>query len=184
MRLTDLLRSVLKRLDKELTTVGHEMDLVQAYLDIEQTRFGDRLAVRVDIPESVRAVPIPALVVQPLVENAVKHGIQPSASGGRVQVTAWIEEAGDCRERHLPPLLHLQVWDTGGGAVPTRNGESQGTGLGLSTIKQRLSLHYHERATVDFKSSPEHGTVVNLLIPLDGHEVAHPSSLPQEHGLV
>ena len=83
MRLTDLLRSVLKRLDKELTTVGHEMDLVQAYLDIEQMRFEDRLTVHIEIPESVREVPIPALIVQPLVENAVKHGIQPSASGGR-----------------------------------------------------------------------------------------------------
>ena len=182
MRLTDLLRSVLKRLDKELTTVGHEMDLVQAYLDIEQMRFEDRLTVHIEIPESVREVPIPALIVQPLVENAVKHGIQPSASGGRVRITAWIEEAGDCRERHLPPLLHLQVWNTGGGAGPVRNGNDRGTGLGLSNIKQRLSLHYNERATVDFKSSPEHGTVVNLLIPLDGHEATHASSLHQGHG--
>ncbi len=182
MRLTDLLRSVLKRLDKELTTVGHEMDLVQAYLDIEQMRFEDRLTVHIEIPESVREVPIPALIVQPLVENAVKHGIQPSASGGRVRITAWIEEAGDCRERHLPPLLHLQVWNTGGGAGPVRNGNDRGTGLGLSNIKQRLSLHYNERATVDFKSSLEHGTVVNLLIPLDGHEATHASSLHQGHG--
>ena len=182
MRLTDLLRSVLKRLDKELTTVGHEMDLVQAYLDIEQMRFEDRLTVHIEIPESVREVPIPALIVQPLVENAVKHGIQPSASGGRVRITAWIEEAGDCRERHLPPLLHLQVWNTGGGAGPVRNGNDRGTGLGLSNIKQRLSLHYNERATVDIKSSAEHGTVVNLLIPLDGHEATHASSLHQGRG--
>ena len=206
MRLTDLLRSVLKRLDKELTTVGHEMDLIQAYLDIEQMRFEDRLTVHIEIPESVREVPIPALIVQPLVENAVKHGIQPSRAGGHVRITAWIEEAGDCRERNLPPLLHLQVWNTvgpltrsigphmlppllhlkvwntGGGAGPTRHGDSQGTGLGLSNIKQRLSLHYNERATLDIKSSAEHGTVVNLLLPLDGHEVTHASSLHQGQG--
>ena len=181
MRLTDLLRSVLKRLDKELTTVGHEMDLVRAYLDIEQARFGDRLAVQVDIPESVRAVPIPALIVQPLVENAVKHGIQASTSGGRVRITAWIEEAGDYHERHLRPrpVLHLQVRDTGDGSASTRNGDGQGTGLGLSTIKQRLSLHYSERATMDVKSSPEQGTVVNVLVPLDDHELAYHSALPQ-----
>ena len=183
MRLTDLLRSVLTRLDKELTTVGHEMDLIQAYLDIEQMRFEDRLTVRIEIPESVRDVPIPALIVQPLVENAIKHGIQPSVSGGRVRITAWIEDAGDGRERQLPPLLHLQVWNTGGGAGPVRNGDGRGTGLGLSTIKQRLSLHYNERATVDVKSSAEHGTVVNLLLPLEDHGVAYPSSLPQGHGV-
>ncbi len=184
IRLTDLLRSVLKGLDKEFSTVGHEMDLVQAYLDIERARFGDRLAVRVDIPESVRAVPIPALIVQPLVENAVKHGIQPSASGGRVWISAWIEEGGDGRERHVPPLLHLQVWDAGGGAGYARNGGGQGTGLGLSNIKQRLLLHYDECATIDIKSSPEHGTVVNLRLPMDGYGVAQPSAFSQGAQLV
>ena len=182
MRLTDLLRSVLKRLDQELTTVGHEMDLIQAYLDIEQMRFEDRLTVHIDVPESVREVPIPALIVQPLVENAVKHGIQPSASGGRVRITAWIEEADDGRERSLPPLLHLQVWNTVGRAGPVRNGNDRGTGLGLSNIKQRLALHYHERATVDITNSEEHGTVVNLLLPLDGLGATHVSSLHHGHG--
>ena len=182
MRLTDLLRSVLKRLDKEWTTVGHEMDLIQAYLDIEQMRFEDRLTVHIEIPESVREVPIPALIVQPVVENAVKHGIQPSAVGGRVRITAWIEEAGDCRERHLPPLLRFQVWNTGSGAGGGRNGNDRGTGLGLSNIKQRLALHYNERATVDIKSSAEHGTVVNLMLPLDNHAVTHASSLRRGHG--
>lgn len=183
MRLTDLLRSVLTRLDKELTTVGHEMDLIQAYLDIEQMRFEDRLTVRIDIPESVRDVPIPALIVQPLVENAVKHGIQPSASGGHVWITAWIEEACDCREQSVPPRLHFQVWNTGGERRSAPNGDGRGTGLGLSSIRQRLSLHYSERATMDVKSSADQGTVVNLLIPLDGHELTHASSLPQGQGV-
>lgn len=183
LQLTGLLRNVLKRLDKELTTVGHEMDLIQAYLAIEQMRFEDRLTVDIDVPESVRDVPIPALIVQPLVENAVKHGIQPSASGGRVRITAWTEEAGDGREQSLPSLLHLQVWNTGGGAGSVRNGSSRGTGLGLSNIRQRLLLHYGERATIDVKSSVKHGTVVNLLIPLGGHEVTHASALPQGYGV-
>ena len=205
LQLTGLLRSVLKRLDKELTTVGHEMDLIRAYLAIEQMRFEDRLTVHIDVPESIRDVPIPALIVQPLVENAVKHGIQPSASGGRVRITAWIEDAGDGREQSLPSLLHLQVWNTGGEAGPVRNGNGRGTGLGLSNIRQRLLLHYGERATIDVKSSAKHGrtsfsrerrgstidvkssvkhgTVVNLLIPLDDHEVTHASALPQGHGV-
>lgn len=205
LQLTDLLRSVLKRLDKELTTVGHEMDLIRAYLAIEQMRFEDRLTVDIDVPASVHDVPIPALIVQPLVENAVKHGIQPSVSGGRVRITAWIEEAGDDREQGLPSLLHLQVWNTGGEAGPVRNGNSRGTGLGLSNIRQRLLLHYGERATIevkssvkhgrtsfsrgrrgatiDAKSSVKHGTVVDLLIPLGGHEVTHASALPRGYGV-
>ncbi len=183
LQLTGLLRSVLKRLDKELTTVGHEMDLIQAYLAIEQIRFENRLTVHIDVPESVRDVPIPALIVQPLVENAVKHGIQPSASGGRVRITAWIEDAADCREQSLPSMLHLQVWNTGVEAGPVRNGNGRGTGLGLSNIRQRLLLHYGERASIDVKSSVKHGTVVNLLIPLDDHEVTHASALPQGHGV-
>ncbi|MCY3955747.1 MAG: histidine kinase [Nitrospira sp.] len=181
MRLTDLLRSVLKRLDKELTTVGHEMDLIRAYLEIERMRFEDRLTVYIDVPESVRDVPIPALIVQPLVENAVKHGIQPSAAGGHVRITAWIEEACDCREQRVPPRLHFQVWNTGGEIKPARNGDGRGTGLGLSNIRQRLSLHYSARATMDVKSSAEQGTVVNLVIPLDGHEVTH--AFPQGQGV-
>lgn len=205
LQLTGLLRSVLKRLDKELTTVGHEMDLIQAYLAIEQIRFEDRLTVHIDVPESVRDVLIPPLIVQPLVENAVKHGIQPSASGGRIRITAWIEEAGDSREQDLPSLLHLQVWNTGGEAGSIRDGNSRGTGLGLSNIRQRLLLHYGERAaidvkssmkhgrtsfsrgrrgaTIDAKSSVKHGTVVSLLIPLNGHEVTHASALPQGYGV-
>ena len=183
MHLTDLLRSVLTRLDKELATVGHEMDLIRAYLEIERIRFEDRLTVHIDVPESVRDVPIPALIVQPLVENAVKHGIQPSAAGGHVRITAWIEEACDCREQSLPPRLLFQVWNTGGATGRVRNGDGRGTGLGLSNIRQRLSLHYGERATIDVKSSAEQGTAVNLVIPLDGHEATHTLSVPQGQGV-
>ncbi|MCY4614397.1 MAG: histidine kinase [Nitrospira sp.] len=183
MQLTDLLRSVLMRLDKELTTVGHEMDLIRAYLEIERMRFEDRLTVHIDVPKSVRDVLIPALIVQPLVENAVKHGIQPSASGGHVRITAWIEEACDCREQSIPSRLHFQVWNTGGERGSAPNEDGRGTGLGLSSIRQRLALHYSERATMDVKSSAEQGTAVNILIPLDGHEVTHATSLPQGHGV-
>ena len=183
MRLTDLLRSVLKRLDQELTTVGHEIDLIRAYLEIERMRFEDRLTVHIDVPESVREISIPALIIHPLVENAVKHGIQPSASGGHVRITAWIEEACDCREQSFPPRLHFQVWNTGGERGSAPNGDGRGTGLGLSSIRQRLALHYSERATMDVKSSAEQGTAVNILIPLDGHELTHASSLPQGQGV-
>ena len=71
----------------------------------------------------------------------------------------------------------------GGEIRPAPNEEGRGTGLGLSTIRQRLSLHYSERATMDVKSSAEQGTVVNLVIPLDGHEVTQALALPQGQGV-
>src|SRR5690606_7504919 len=77
MRLTALLRGLLHR-DGEFTTLGREMDIVADYLDIERERFEERLAVRMVVPPELRSAEIPSLVVQPLVENAVKHGVAPS----------------------------------------------------------------------------------------------------------
>src|SRR4029453_9333194 len=85
MRLTSLLRSVL-RSEAELTTLGRELELVEAYLQIEHARFEDRLHITVDVPTVVRDVPVPSLVLQPIVENAVKHGIAPQRRGGAVVV--------------------------------------------------------------------------------------------------
>lgn len=76
LRLTALLRAVL-RSEGELTTLGRELDVIDAYLDIERARFEDRLRVTIDIPRALRSIPVPPLILQPLVENAVKHGIAP-----------------------------------------------------------------------------------------------------------
>ena len=83
MRLTSLLRGVL-RSEGEFTTLGRELDLVEAYLDIERARFEQRLRVRIDIDTALRDVTIPALLLQPLVENAVKHGVAPLRHGGEI----------------------------------------------------------------------------------------------------
>jgi two-component system LytT family sensor kinase len=87
LRLTRLLRGVL-RPEGEFTTLGREIELVEHYLDIERERFEERLRVRIDVPAALRGVPIPSLVVQPLVENAIKHGVAPSISGGDVEIVA------------------------------------------------------------------------------------------------
>jgi two-component system LytT family sensor kinase len=81
MRLSGLLRGVL-RAGEEFVTVGEELDLIEAYLDIERARFEDRLQVHIDVPSELRRVRIPALVIQPLVENAIKHGISECVTGG------------------------------------------------------------------------------------------------------
>ena len=92
MQLTALLRGVL-RSDGGFTTLGREIDLVEHYLEIERERFEERLHVVIDVPSSLRRVRVPALIVQPLVENAIKHGIGPSAPGGDVEIRAAVNGA-------------------------------------------------------------------------------------------
>ena len=92
MRLTALLRSVL-RSEGEFTTLGREIELVESYLDIELARFEQRLRVRIDVPAALRSLRVPPLLLQPIVENAVKHGISPLMRGGHVTVTAWLDDA-------------------------------------------------------------------------------------------
>jgi len=109
LQLTSLLRAVL-RSEGEFTTLGREMEMVAAYLDIERARFEWRLRTEIDVPRSLAALRVPPLVLQPIVENAVKHGVSPQREGGEVRVTARVERtAGDIRE------LVLIVSDTGAG---------------------------------------------------------------------
>src|SRR5213594_68142 len=93
MRLSGLLRGVL-RSGEEFVTIGEELDLVEAYLDIERARFEDRLRVLIDIPWELRHIRIPALVIQPIVENAIKHGISESLTGGEVRISVRTPQDG------------------------------------------------------------------------------------------
>src|SRR5204862_679977 len=81
MRLTALLRAVL-RSEGEFTTLGRELEVVESYLDIERARFEHRLTVRIDVPDALRSIRVPSLLLQPIVENAIKHGIAPRPDGG------------------------------------------------------------------------------------------------------
>ena len=156
MRLTALLRGVL-RPEGEFTTLGRELDLVEHYLDIERERFEERLQVRVDVPRELRAAQIPALVVQPLVENAIKHGVAPSARGGEVAVVA--------RHEPLPggAVLHITVRNTG---APMASARSGGEHLGLDNIERRLTGHYGGSATLTLRADAAGGTVAELRLPL------------------
>ena len=90
MRLTALLRAVL-RSEGEFTTLGRELEVVESYLDIERARFDERLRVTLDVPADLRSIRVPPLVLQPIVENAVKHGIAPQRFGGEVTVRARLD---------------------------------------------------------------------------------------------
>jgi two-component system, LytTR family, sensor kinase len=139
LRLTSLLRSVLKS-DGEMTTLGREIELVEHYLDIERERFEERLQVQVDVPEQLRPLAVPCLIVQPLVENAVKHGIARSIRGGQVVVRARLEGS--------PPgqVLRLTVDNTGAPLADDLDGRS--ARVGLTNVERRLAGHYGPRASL------------------------------------
>jgi two-component system LytT family sensor kinase len=154
MRLTTLLRSVL-RSEGEFTTLGHERELIECYLEIERERFEERLDARIDIPVSLAHVSIPSLIVQPLVENAIKHGVAPARAGGRVVVSARLD-------RHVEGLLRITVVNSG---APLVREDSPASGIGLSNVERRLRCYYGEAATLSVTSSATGETVAELTIP-------------------
>jgi two-component system, LytTR family, sensor kinase len=157
MRLTTLLRSVL-RSEGEFTTLGHERELIECYLQIERERFEERLEAHVDVPASLTDIAIPSLIVQPLVENAIKHGIARAREGGRVVVTA--------RRDDTDNQLRIVVRNTGAplnGRTP-----SAGGGIGLQSVERRLQCYYGDAATLTLTRSEGGETVAELRLPA-GH---------------
>ncbi|MGE0815735.1 MAG: sensor histidine kinase [Vicinamibacterales bacterium] len=139
LRLTSLLRSVL-RSEGEMTTLGREVELVEHYLDIEKERFEERLRVIVDVPPALRHLPVPCLILQPLVENAVKHGVAPSIPGGDVHVTARLDGGA------APPALVLSVRNTGAPLPAAAGGPS--SRVGLANVERRLAGHFGTAASL------------------------------------
>ena len=157
MRLTALLRGMLRRSDGEFISLGEEMELVEAYLDIERARFEDRLRVSIDVPDSLREVRVPALVIQPLVENAIKHGISPLSAGGEVIIQA----------RLVGEMLQVCVRDTGAGSSAEHLRQGRARGFGLNSIEERLDKHFGSAAKFDFRSAPSQGTTAEISFPVN-----------------
>ena len=153
MRLTTLLRAVLKS-DGAFTTLGQECHLVECYLEIERERFEERLDARVDLAPGLVHVPIPALSVQPLVENAIKHGVARARDGGRVLVRADLtpDRAG----------LHVTVFNTGAplGALDSPDG------TGLRNLRHRLHCYYGTDAAFRIGPAEGGGTLAEVTIPV------------------
>jgi two-component system, LytTR family, sensor kinase len=160
MRLTSLLRAVL-RSEGQFTTLGRELDLVEAYLDIERERFEQRLRVTIDVPTRLRQIRVPPLLIQPLVENAVKHGIAPTRLGGEVFVRATIDEsAGDDRQ------LAIVVRDTGAGVSEAALARGREFGVGLRNVERRLAVQYGAAASLTIHSVADTGTSVEIRVPV------------------
>jgi len=153
-RLSDLLRLTLENTDLQLTTVKHELEFVCAYLDIEKMRYADRLTIVLDIAPETLGAAVPHLLLQPLVENAVRHGIGKMSSGGRVRIST---------ETHDSSLI-IEVEDNGPGITSTL--EVHGHGIGLTTTRDRLQTLYNDHQNLEIGRGLDNGTLVRIEIPL------------------
>jgi two-component system LytT family sensor kinase len=160
LRLTALLRGVL-RSEGEFTTLGRELEVVEAYLEIERARFEHRLRVTVDVPTRLRSVRLPPLLLQPLVENAVKHGIAQQQSGGDVVIRARVN-----RTREAQRQLTLTVRDTGAGTTAQALERGRAAGVGLRNVERRLECQYGADGSISIQTAPGEGTTVQIRLPL------------------
>jgi hypothetical protein len=162
-RLTELLRAVLRRSSAEYVTLQEEIEIIEAYLAIERARFEERLQVTIDIPTELRTLRVPPLLLQPLVENAIKHGVSPLRRGGQVTITARVERVTGGAEP--VPRLTLVVSDSGVGIDAQGDAWRRSSGVGLANIERRLARHFGDAATLRVTGAPGHGTTVAVSLP-------------------
>jgi two-component sensor histidine kinase len=159
MRLTSLLRGVL-RSTGEFSTLAEELKLIDAYLEIEKARFEERLRVTIEAPNDLRQIRIPSLILQPLVENAIKHGISKAKSGGEVKIAAKLETKTD------GVFLRLTVADSGHGFEKNEFETRRRVGVGLNNIEQRLQNYYGGAARLRIESANGSGTRAEIVFPI------------------
>jgi len=148
------LRTAMPQLRATSTTLGKEIDLAEAYLNILRMRMGDRLNFTVDVPDALRTHPFPPMLLMTVVENAIEHGLEPQAKGGRVELRA--RQSGDA--------LALTVTDTGRGLAdppPARPGH----GVGVANLRERLAAMYGARGRFRLEEAPPHGARATIEIP-------------------
>lgn len=147
-RLNDWLRAALTQTRGERIDLGDELDWLTNWLEILRERFGERLKWVIEASPEARATPFPPMLLQPLVENAVKHGIEPKLGGGHLRIRAWVDG----------PRLHIEVEDDGQGL---RQG-STGQGTGLDYIRARLDALFPGSGTVSLRPNAAGGVTAKL----------------------
>ncbi len=136
--------------------LGRELTVIRPYLEILKVRMEERLATEIDVPEGLHSAEFPAMMLQTLVENAIKHGLEPKPEGGKLTVKAEIVHG----------KLSVSVTDTGlGFGRATSSGNTAGTGVGLANIRERLQLLHGAKASLTITEHPGGGTRVALAVP-------------------
>lgn len=146
------LRAAVPRMHSQTSTLGAEVDHVRAYLEIMQMRMPDRLQYTIRLEPAVAKQPCPPVMLLTLVENAVKHGIDPSETGGRIDVDVWSRD-GHCV---------IRVTDTGMGLKAA----GHGLGTGLTTLRERLKLAYGGEAKLNLTEMMPHGACAEIVFPI------------------
>jgi two-component system LytT family sensor kinase len=163
VKLANILRVLLK--DREaFVPFSEELSFTDDYLDIEVVRFGEKLKVVKEIAKDTLDVVVPGMVLQPLIENSIKHGLEPRISGGTVTLRSKITSDG---------MLMVEVEDDGVGMAPERLDTPPasglvrpGTGIGMRNVRERMGVLYGNLASVETNSRPGRGTRVTLLMPI------------------
>jgi LytS/YehU family sensor histidine kinase len=151
-RLGDLLRRTLENANQQEVSLRQELDFIEPYLEIEKARLGPRLTVDFNIDPDVMDAKVPNLILQPLVENAIRHGIGPRAAPGKIEIRA-------CRDNGF---LRLAIKDTGPGLQVS---PSVLRGIGLSNTRARLECLYGSHQKLDLTNAPEGGLQVSITFP-------------------
>ena len=139
--------------ERPLRPLARELEMVRPYLAIQKIRMEERLEVQLDIPDGLLSAEFPPLMLQTLVENAIRHGLEPQPSGGTLQVRAEVRDG----------QLFVHVIDNGAGLLASR--ARAGTGTGLDNVRERLRLHYGAQAGLDLQARTEGGTQARLHLP-------------------
>jgi signal transduction histidine kinase len=151
-RLADLLRHVVATESRPMVPLSEEVAFVANYLELERVRFGDRLSVAIDVAPDVAGVRVPTLLLQPLVENAVRHGVGPMEGPGSITISAAADGGA----------LRITVRDTGCGVTTP---DQPGTGLGLRNTRERLRQIYGDGASLRIANDPAGGVVAEVRLP-------------------
>jgi two-component sensor histidine kinase len=167
-RLGDLLRAVLRNDSQPESTLREEIELTRAYVALEQLRFGDRLEVKFDIYPATQQAMVPSFVLQPLVENAITHGLRGAQQPGRIGISSSIEDGN----------LVLEITDNGVGPPNTDLAEIK-MGVGLGSTLDRLANLYPNRHDLSMQKLPEGGTKVHIELPLH-HNTGEDQPFPDE----
>jgi signal transduction histidine kinase len=150
------LRKSLPRAEASISTLGEELERARAYLEILRIRMGERLKVQIQVPDALKPVPMPPMMLQTLVENAVKHGLEPELAGGTVWIIA----------REVDGKVVVSVADDGRGF----SAEGGGTAIGLNNVRERLRLAYGDAASFSIVSNFPKGVAATITVPLPGQK--------------
>ncbi|MBU1099755.1 MAG: histidine kinase [Bacteroidetes bacterium] len=153
--LSQLLRQSLDNIGKQFITLREELEFLKNYLEIEQTRFQERLTVSFEIEDDTLDLKIPNLLLQPIVENAVKHGVAPKAEGGSILIKSWTAD----------DRLFLAVKDDGNGCKEIKN-----KGIGLANVEDRLQKLYGEKSSFEMKNGE--GFEVTISISIESMDIS------------